>query len=95
MTAEPRLPMPKKRHRPTPDMSGADFKAHRAILGWTQRNTAQALGLTVENVASIENGRATATKTAALLFRLYRFGDWPGRPSANWPPALTQKEQHR
>lgn len=62
-------------------MTRDEFRTHRAQLGWTQKQAGEALGLTTAQIAAIENDRSAITKTVALLFRLYRFGDWPGRPT--------------
>lgn len=62
-------------------MTPEDFKAHRAKIGWTQKQAAEGLGLTIAQISAIENGRSRVSKTASLLFRLYHLGDWPGRPS--------------
>lgn len=61
----------------TPD----DFRAKRAALGWTQADTSKALGLSVNQIRAIENGRSSVTKTVALLFELYRFPDHPSQIS--------------
>lgn len=64
-------------------MTGAEFKAKRGSLGWTQKQAAEALGLGVAAIAAIENGR---TKSVAgpieRLMSFYRLGDAPGRPSS-------------
>jgi len=66
-------------------MTSAEFKAHRDAVGWTQAQAAKGLGLSVAQIGAIEQGRSKVTKTVALLFALYEFGDWPGLPRANWP----------
>ncbi len=60
-------------------MTGNEFKAKRDSLGWTQKEAAKALGVTIAQISGIENGRSNVTKTMALLFDLYEFGDWPGK----------------
>lgn len=62
-------------------MTAEEFRAHRARLGWTQPETAEALGLSVTQIRSIEHKRSRITKTVAILFGLYRFPDRPLRPT--------------
>lgn len=62
-------------------LTNADFKAHREKLGWTQKQTSEALGLTIAQIRAIENNRSSVTKTVALLFGLYQPFDLPGEPS--------------
>jgi transcriptional regulator with XRE-family HTH domain len=59
-------------------MTGNEFKAKREMLGWTQKQAAQGLGVTIAQISGIENGRSNVTKTMAMLFDLYEFGEWPG-----------------
>jgi transcriptional regulator with XRE-family HTH domain len=59
-------------------MTGGEFKAKRELLGWTQKDAAQALGVTIPQISAIENGRSKVTKTIQLLFDLYEHGEWPG-----------------
>lgn len=56
-------------------MTGDDFRQRRTfVLGWTQVEASQALGLSVNQIRAIENGRSKVTKTVALLFGLYQLG---------------------
>lgn len=48
----------------TPD----EFKARRLALGWTQRATASALGLSERCVKYYESGDRPISKPAAILF---------------------------
>ncbi len=61
-----------------PEVTGAEFKAKRLALGWTQKDASKALGVTMPQISAIENGRSKVTQTIALLFDLYEFGEWPG-----------------
>lgn len=58
-------------------MTAGEFQKHRSCLGWTQKETAAALGLTVQQVSHVENKRTPVSRTVALLFSLYRFPDQP------------------
>lgn len=51
-------------------MTGQDFKARRERLGWTQKTTGEALGLSVNQIRAIENNRSGVTATVAILFDL-------------------------
>lgn len=53
-------------------MTGKEFRSRRERLGWTQKDAGEALGLTVQQVSHIENGRTGLSRSAALLFDLYR-----------------------
>jgi transcriptional regulator with XRE-family HTH domain len=66
-------------------MTNEEFKKHRDRIGWTQKEAAEALGLTIAQISAIENNRSRITRTVENLFTLYRFGDRPGTPTANWP----------
>ncbi len=59
-------------------MTGNEFKAKREMLGWTQKEAAQGLGVTIAQISGIENGRSNVTKTMAILFDLYEFPERPG-----------------
>lgn len=74
-------------------MTSAEFKALRERLHWTQRDAAEALGVTVAQISAIENGRSRVTKTVATLIGLYRPLDGIGRPTG-WMDAETY-ERHR
>lgn len=58
-------------------MTSTDFKAHRQRLDWTQRDTAEALGVSVTQISALETGRSGVTETISRLFSLYRPGDRP------------------
>jgi transcriptional regulator with XRE-family HTH domain len=60
------------------NMTGKEFKAKREMMGWTQKQAAQAFGVTIPQISGIENGRSGVSKTMAILFDLYEFGEWPG-----------------
>lgn len=62
-------------------MTGAEFRKRRSVTGWTQKEAAEALGLSVQQISHIENDRTPVSKTVALLFSLYRPFDRPGKPS--------------
>lgn len=64
-------------------MTPEEFKQHRSNLGWTQKEAGQALGVSIQQISAIENGRSAVTATVGYLFSLYRFPDKPGRPSLN------------
>lgn len=51
-------------------MTGDDFKGLRVRLGWTQKDTAASLGVSIQQISAIENGRSRVTPTMAILFRL-------------------------
>lgn len=78
-------------------MTGPDFKRRRELFGWTQRQAAEALGVTIPQISAIENGRSSVTRTIELLFTAYRWTDKPGEPSgwmtdAQW---AKHREAHR
>ena len=64
-------------------MNSADFKHHREAIGWTQKQAAEGLGLSVAQISAIENGRSAVTATVQKLFKLYQLGDGPDRPTAH------------
>lgn len=66
-------------------MTGADFKRRRNVLGWTQKETAEALAVTIAQISAIENGRSSVTPTIQLLFSLYRPFDRPRHPTGTGP----------
>lgn len=66
-------------------MTAEEFRRHRDRLGWTQPETAEALGLSVTQIRHMEHGRSGITKTVALLFGLYRYPDRPKRPTGGGP----------
>jgi len=49
-------------------MTGEQFKAKREALGWTQRATAEALGISLRTVLYYEAGKVPVSKPVALLF---------------------------
>lgn len=49
-------------------MTAEEFKARRAALGWTQRATAEALGVSIRCVKYYEAGERPVAKPVALLF---------------------------
>lgn len=57
-----------------------EFRGHRHALGWTQAETADALGLTVNQISAMENGRSGISRTIVYLFATYGFLDWPHAP---------------
>lgn len=62
-------------------MTNDEFRQRRIFhLMWTQKEAAEALGLTVQQISHIENGRTPVNKTVALLFSLYRPYDRPKHP---------------
>lgn len=66
-------------------MTGQDFKKRRENMGWTQKDTATALAVSVAQISAIENGRSAVTPQTATLFRLYRPLDRPGFPQGIKP----------
>lgn len=49
-------------------MTAEEFKARRLALGWTQRATASALGLSERCIKYYESGDRPVSKPAAILF---------------------------
>jgi len=49
-------------------MTSEQFKAKREALGWTQRATAEALGVSLRTVLYYEAGEGAVSKPVALLF---------------------------
>lgn len=49
-------------------MTAQEFKARRLALGWTQRATASALGLSERCIKYYESGERPVSKPAAILF---------------------------
>lgn len=70
-------------------MTNAQFKAKRLSLGWSQRQLAEAIGVTTHHVSAIENNRAPVSKPLQIILTFYRFGDWPGRPTGASPEPIT------
>lgn len=66
-------------------MTSQDFKERRENMGWTQKDAAAALGISVAQISAIENGRSAVTPTIAILFSLYRPFDRPGFPQGISP----------
>lgn len=66
-------------------MNNQDFKDRRENMGWTQKDTATALAVSVAQISAIENGRSAVTPTIATLFSLYRPLDRPGFPQGIKP----------
>lgn len=50
-------------------MTPEEFKAIRERLGWTQRATGEALGVTTRCVQMYERGDRAVSKPAAILFK--------------------------
>jgi transcriptional regulator with XRE-family HTH domain len=66
-------------------MNRTDFKDHRENMGWTQKDAATALAVSVAQISAIENGRSAVTPTIATLFSLYKPFDRPGFPQGIQP----------
>jgi len=62
-------------------MTSQEFKARRHLIGWTQAQTSNALGVTIAQIGAIENGRSKVTATVEKLFSLYRPFDPPNSPT--------------
>lgn len=62
-------------------MTADEFKTRRQSIGWTQKQAGEALGLSIPQIAAIENGRSKVTATVEKLFSFYKVGDWPNHPT--------------
>lgn len=81
---------PKKAGKQKAPAGGGTMRAARERFHWTQAEAARALGLSVQQIAAIEQGRSGMTRPTLLLLAAYedRTGPngWTPRPFDPWQP---------